>query len=124
MFKFAVRSVPEVIDHALTNAGLTKEDVDWLVMHQANQRILDAAANRLGLPTDRVVSNLAGEGRAGKERRRALMRVCMTGWGRSRERVHCMRCPNAQSTATPAPPPSPWRWMRPCGEGASSRATW
>lgn len=62
VFKFAVRSVPAVIDSALENAGLTKEDVDWLVMHQANQRILDAAATRLGLSADRVVSNLAEYG--------------------------------------------------------------
>lgn len=54
VFKFAVRSVPSVIDAALTAAGLSTEDVDWLVMHQANQRILDAAAQRLGLPPERV----------------------------------------------------------------------
>ncbi|KAF8059163.1 3-oxoacyl-[acyl-carrier-protein] synthase III [Scenedesmus sp. PABB004] len=62
VFKFAVRSVPAVIDAALEQAGLAKEDVDWLVMHQANQRILDAAATRLGLPAERVVSNLAEYG--------------------------------------------------------------
>jgi len=39
-----------VIENALVNAGLQKEQVDWLVMHQANQRIMDAAAERLGLP--------------------------------------------------------------------------
>jgi len=54
VFKFAVRSVPSVIEAALKQAGLEKEQVDWLVMHQANQRILDAAANRLGLPAERV----------------------------------------------------------------------
>jgi len=62
VFKFAVRSVPTIIDAALGSAGLAKEHVDWLVMHQANQRILDAAAQRLGLPPDRVVSNLAEYG--------------------------------------------------------------
>ncbi|WIA18437.1 hypothetical protein OEZ86_002018 [Tetradesmus obliquus] len=62
VFKFAVRSVPAVIDAALKQAQLTKDDVDWLVMHQANQRILDAAAQRLGLPAERVVSNLAEYG--------------------------------------------------------------
>lgn len=54
VFKFAVRSVPTVIEAALKQAGLEKEQVDWLVMHQANQRILDAAATRLGLPAERV----------------------------------------------------------------------
>lgn len=38
MFKFAVRSVPSVIDAALARAGLGKEAVDWLVMHQVGQR--------------------------------------------------------------------------------------
>ena len=41
----------QVIENALVNAGLKKEDVDWLVMHQANQRIMDAAAERLELPS-------------------------------------------------------------------------
>ncbi|GLC38765.1 hypothetical protein PLESTB_001451800 [Pleodorina starrii] len=62
VFKFAVRTVPAVIDGALAKANLPKESVDWLVMHQANQRILDAAAQRLGLPSERVVSNLAQYG--------------------------------------------------------------
>jgi 3-oxoacyl-[acyl-carrier-protein] synthase III len=60
VFKFAVRSVPAVIDAALKQAQLTKDDVDWLVMHQANQRILDAAAQRLGLPAERVSCALLG----------------------------------------------------------------
>lgn len=54
VFKFAVRSVPSVIEAALKQANLEKDQVDWLVMHQANQRILDAAATRLGLPAERV----------------------------------------------------------------------
>ncbi|MEW5304499.1 MAG: hypothetical protein WDW38_007428 [Sanguina aurantia] len=62
VFKFAVRTVPTVIEAALAKAGLTTADVDWLVMHQANQRILDAAAARLGLPPHKVVSNLASYG--------------------------------------------------------------
>ncbi|KAJ9521733.1 hypothetical protein QJQ45_015349 [Haematococcus lacustris] len=62
VFKFAVRSVPTVIEEALAAAGLQKEDINWLVMHQANKRILDSVAERLGLPPDRVVSNLAEYG--------------------------------------------------------------
>ena len=38
-----------------------KDSIDFLVLHQANQRILDSAAQRLGVPAERVVSNLAGE---------------------------------------------------------------
>jgi 3-oxoacyl-[acyl-carrier-protein] synthase-3 len=62
VFKFAVRSVPAVIDSALDAAGVSKEEIDWLVMHQANARILDAAATRLGLPAERVVTNLSEYG--------------------------------------------------------------
>ena len=42
----------------MKDAGVTTEQLDWLVLHQANQRILDAAAQRLSIPLDRVVSNL------------------------------------------------------------------
>lgn len=52
----------QVIEAAIDKAGLQKDDIDWLVMHQANQRILDAAAQRLGLPSERVVSNLSEYG--------------------------------------------------------------
>jgi len=62
VFKFAVRAVPNVLEAALKDAGLTPSSIDWLVLHQANQRILDAAATRLGVPADRVVSNLARYG--------------------------------------------------------------
>ena len=47
----------------MADAGLPgPEAIDWLVLHQANQRILDAAAARLGVPPDRVISNLAEYG--------------------------------------------------------------
>lgn len=62
VFKFAVRAVPTVLEAALADAGLPPSAIDWLVLHQANQRILDAAATRLGVPSDRVVSNLARYG--------------------------------------------------------------
>lgn len=62
VFKFAVRAVPTVIEGALKNAGMQKEEIDWLVLHQANMRILSAAADRLGVPAERVVSNLSQYG--------------------------------------------------------------
>lgn len=62
VFKFAVRAVPSVIEGALENAGMQKEEIDWLVLHQANKRILSAAAERLGIPEDRVVMNLSEYG--------------------------------------------------------------
>lgn len=62
VFKFAVRAVPAVLEAAMRDARVDAGDVDWLVLHQANQRILDAAASRLGIPSERVVSNLAEYG--------------------------------------------------------------
>ncbi|MGB3201130.1 MAG: beta-ketoacyl-ACP synthase III [Nodosilinea sp.] len=62
VYKFAVSRVPEVIEKALFRASLTTADIDWMVLHQANQRILDAVAARLKVPADRVVSNMARHG--------------------------------------------------------------
>ncbi|MEL6813412.1 MAG: beta-ketoacyl-ACP synthase III [Cyanobacteria bacterium J06598_3] len=62
VYRFAVKRVPEVLEKSLFHAGLATDDVDWLILHQANQRILDAAAKRLGIPSDRVVSNMAKHG--------------------------------------------------------------
>ena len=62
VFKFAVRAVPKVLEAALKDAGMEKEELDWLVLHQANMRILASAAERLGVSPERVVSNLAEYG--------------------------------------------------------------
>lgn len=62
VYKFAVSRVPEVIEKALFRANLTTADIDWLVLHQANQRILDAVGDRLNVPAERVVSNMARHG--------------------------------------------------------------
>ena len=62
VYKFAVQKVPEIIDKALFRAHLTVEDIDWLLLHQANQRILDAVAQRLKVPEHKVISNLASYG--------------------------------------------------------------
>ncbi|MGB5914983.1 MAG: beta-ketoacyl-ACP synthase III [Phormidesmis sp.] len=62
VYRFAVKRVPEVLEKSLFHAGLSTKDIDWLILHQANQRILDAAAQRLGIPAERVVSNMAKHG--------------------------------------------------------------
>jgi len=62
VYRFAVQKVPEVIDKALFWANLTTDQVDWLVLHQANQRILDAVAQRLNIPSEKVLSNLSHYG--------------------------------------------------------------
>ncbi|KAF8412408.1 hypothetical protein HHK36_000372 [Tetracentron sinense] len=62
VFRFAVRCVPQSIESALEKAGLTPSNIDWLLLHQANQRIIDAVATRLEIPLERVISNLANYG--------------------------------------------------------------
>ncbi|KAK4415303.1 3-oxoacyl-[acyl-carrier-protein] synthase 3 A, chloroplastic [Sesamum alatum] len=62
VFRFAVRVVPQSIELALEKAGLPGSSIDWLLLHQANQRIIDAVATRLEVPSERVISNLANYG--------------------------------------------------------------
>nr|OEJ79979.1 3-oxoacyl-ACP synthase [Cyanobacterium sp. IPPAS B-1200] len=62
VYRFAVNKVPEVIEKALFRANLTTDDVDWLILHQANKRIIDAVASRLKIPENRVISNLQNYG--------------------------------------------------------------
>ncbi|MGK7878353.1 MAG: beta-ketoacyl-ACP synthase III [Xenococcaceae cyanobacterium] len=62
VYRFAVAKVPEVIEKALFRANLTAEQIDWLILHQANQRIMDAVAKRLNIPPWKVISNLAEYG--------------------------------------------------------------
>jgi len=55
VFRHAVVNLAEVLGEVLSAAGLSPEDVDWVVPHQANARILDATAKKLGLPKEKVV---------------------------------------------------------------------
>jgi 3-oxoacyl-[acyl-carrier-protein] synthase-3 len=55
VFRHAVAKLAEAVDLALSANGLTAADVDWLVPHQANLRIIDAVGRKLGLPKERVV---------------------------------------------------------------------
>lgn len=58
VYKFATREVPRVVQEALDMAELTVDDVDWLLLHQANIRIMDVVAKRLGIPFEKVIHNL------------------------------------------------------------------
>lgn len=58
VYRFAVAKVPEVIEKALYRANLSTDAIDWLLLHQANQRILDAVAKRLKIPPEKVLANL------------------------------------------------------------------
>lgn len=62
VYRFAVAKVPEVLEKALYHAGVSSEQVDWLLLHQANQRIMDAVASRLKIDSAKVISNLADYG--------------------------------------------------------------
>jgi 3-oxoacyl-[acyl-carrier-protein] synthase-3 len=62
IFKFAVRVMEEAVVTALDRAGLTTADVDLIVPHQANIRIIDAAAKRLNIPYERWGINIAEYG--------------------------------------------------------------
>ena len=55
VFRFAVGSVMDVIENALKKGGATAADLDWFVPHQANKRIIEASADKLGIPRDKVV---------------------------------------------------------------------
>ena len=55
VFRHAVVRLVEAVDEALAANGLARADIDWLVPHQANLRIIDAMGRKLGLPAERVV---------------------------------------------------------------------
>ena len=58
VFKFAVRKVPEIIEEMLKKADVSREDVDYFVLHQANRRIIEAAAKRVGVEIEKFPMNL------------------------------------------------------------------
>lgn len=58
VFKFAVTNMAEVSAEIMEKNNLKSEDVDWLVPHQANLRIIDATAERMGLPKEKVMINI------------------------------------------------------------------
>ena len=53
VFKHAVGMITDVIEDAFAATGITAEDIDWFVPHQANLRIIDASAKKLGIPWKR-----------------------------------------------------------------------
>lgn len=79
VYRFALKRVPEVVEKALFRADLTPDQVDWLLLHQANQRILDAVAQRLHIPSDRVISNMATYGNTSA----ASIPIALDEWVRS-----------------------------------------
>lgn len=62
VFKFAVRVLDQVCKEALSANGIDGSQLDWLVPHQANLRIIQATAAKLGLPPERIVTTLEKQG--------------------------------------------------------------
>jgi 3-oxoacyl-[acyl-carrier-protein] synthase-3 len=62
VFKHAVTKFPAVIKEVLDSQGFTTDDVDMVIPHQANERITEAVRKRLGLPNEKVYSNIAKYG--------------------------------------------------------------
>ncbi|MEC9159408.1 MAG: beta-ketoacyl-ACP synthase III [Bacteroidota bacterium] len=76
VFKFAVTSMADVSAEIMERNNLTGEDVDWLVPHQANLRIIDATANRMGLTKDKVMINIEKFGNTTA----ATIPLCLWEW--------------------------------------------
>jgi 3-oxoacyl-[acyl-carrier-protein] synthase-3 len=62
VFKHAVAMITDVIESVFEQTGTTADDIDWFVPHQANKRIIDASARKLGIPDEKVVSTVDRHG--------------------------------------------------------------
>jgi 3-oxoacyl-[acyl-carrier-protein] synthase-3 len=76
VFKFAVKGMADVSAELLEHNGLTGDDIQWLVPHQANLRIIDATANRMGLPKEKVMINIQKYGNTTA----ATIPLCLWDW--------------------------------------------
>lgn len=62
VFKTAVTKLGEIVDEIIEKSGVKKSDIDWLIPHQANMRIIKATAKRLDLPLERVILTIEEHG--------------------------------------------------------------
>ncbi len=76
VFKFAVKGMADVSYELLQRNNLTGDDIAWLVPHQANKRIIDATANRMGLSHDKVMLNIHRYGNTTA----ATIPLCLSDW--------------------------------------------
>lgn len=76
VFKFAVKGMADVSYELLERNNLTGDDIAWLVPHQANKRIIDATANRMGLSMDKVMINIQRYGNTTS----ATIPLCLWEW--------------------------------------------
>jgi 3-oxoacyl-[acyl-carrier-protein] synthase-3 len=126
VFRFATRMMPEASRQALKQAGLTVEEVSLFVPHQANDRILQAAARGLGVPEELMFSNLARYGNTSSASIPiALCEVIENGLVERDDIVVCTGFGAGLTWAAavirwslPLPVPAPsrrmtlWRWLR------------
>ncbi len=76
VFKYAVKGMADVSAELLERNNLTGDDIAWLVPHQANKRIIDATANRMGLPLNKVMLNIERYGNTTA----ATIPLCLWEW--------------------------------------------
>jgi 3-oxoacyl-[acyl-carrier-protein] synthase-3 len=76
VFKFAVKGMADVSAELLERNGLEGKDIAWLVPHQANLRIIDATANRMGLDKEKVMINISKYGNTTA----ATIPLCLWEW--------------------------------------------
>jgi 3-oxoacyl-[acyl-carrier-protein] synthase-3 len=76
VFKFAVKGMADVSAELLERNNLTGNDINWLVPHQANLRIIDATANRMGLSSEKVMINIQRYGNTTA----ATIPLCLWDW--------------------------------------------
>lgn len=76
VFKAAVKGMQEVVDKVVAKQGLDKEKIDWIVPHQANKRIIEAVANHLDFPMERVMVNIHKYGNTTA----ATIPMCLSEW--------------------------------------------
>ena len=62
VFKFAVQAMDEIVDETLADTGFARKDINWLVPHQANLRIISATVKKLGMSMDDVILTVAEHG--------------------------------------------------------------
>jgi len=76
VFKFAVTNMADVAAEVMERNNLKSEDIAWLVPHQANKRIIDATANRTGVPAEKVIINIEKYGNTTN----ATIPLCLWEW--------------------------------------------
>ena len=92
VFKFAVKGMADVSAELMEKNNLKAEDISWLVPHQANLRIIDATANRMGLGTEKVMINIERFGNTTA----ATIPLCLWEWEKQLKKVTILSLPHLE----------------------------